>query len=73
MRRFYTLGVLGATAVAAVLGLKVTKAWAELNPCPNPKKCWDDSVPKLKGCDEDDCGSFSSYDHLNCGVCPPNP
>ena len=71
MRCFYSLGVLGATAVAAVFGLKVTEARAELNPCPNPKQCPDGSKPELKGCETDECGSFSDYDHLNCGYCEP--
>ncbi len=72
MRRFYALGVLGATAVAAALGLKVTEARAELNPCPVPstETCKKQGkVVELYDCDSDDCGKFKDYSHLSCGKC----
>ena len=65
MRRFYALGVLVATAVAAVLGLKVTEARAY---CPVPT-CGPEGELVLFGCNSDTCGWGSS--ELYCGICIP--
>ena len=72
MRRFYALGVLVATAVAAALGLKVTEARAdpEFNPCP-VDKCPEGEKVELHGCETDTCGEFEDYSHLYCGICVP--
>lgn len=63
MRRFYALGVLAATAVAAVLGLKVTEAGAH---CPVPK-CAPEEQLRLYDCFSWRCAYY--LDFLKCGFC----
>ena len=65
MRRFYALGVLGATAVAAALGLKVTEARA--HPCPVPE-CLDEWL-YMFNCGSDICDN--RHPTLRCGYCIP--
>ena len=67
MRRIYALGALGATTVAAALGLKVTEARA--NPCPVPSSCSANQELWLFNCASDICGDHDDYSHLSCGIC----
>ena len=53
MKRFYALGVLVATAVAAALGLKVTEARAHA--CPVPNGCPYGYALALYSCGSDYC------------------
>ena len=64
MRRFYALGVLGATAVAAALGLKVTEARAH---CTVPE-CLDEWLYTFN-CGSDICDNKDFT--LRCGYCIP--
>lgn len=63
MRRFYALGMLGATAVAAALGLKVTEARAH---CP-VEQCTGEEELHLFNCGVDICDNGSPL--YQCGYC----
>ena len=63
MRRFYTLGALVTTAVATVLGLKVTEARACSIPTCDPEHLY------LFPCSSDICGNKSGDG--SCGYCIP--
>ena len=65
MRRFYALGVLVATAVAAMLGLKVTEARAY---CPVPT-CGPEGELRFFSCESDRCEEKDP--NYLCGVCVP--
>ena len=65
MRRFYAFGVLAATAVAAVLGLKVTEANAH---CTFEACDFTKEILIVRSCAHDICGGSAK---LLCGYCVP--
>lgn len=65
MRHFYVFGALVATAVAAMLGLKVTEARAH---CP-VEQCVGEEELHLFNCGSDICDNGSSL--FQCGYCIP--
>lgn len=65
MRRFYALGVLAATAVAAALGLKVTEARA----CNVPVCDLTDEALVIANCAADMCNNGNP--NYLCGKCIP--